>query len=430
MNTILMFILYFISGTIACISTVYLYSNIIQMKPVIVKKYLIIGIGCLILQAYFQMINLSTFAPILTFGWMILFGRKFFNTSWRETIIALIMVWIILLLIDMLIMFHMNHIELYNFNSAVIHIFKTLSSVTMSVLLILVSKLPFFIKGLNKVFKELDKITVRKLGVVLAIALYFVLGLLCYKHMNNENALNYLVIVILIAIITLIVLLYLIYLNYEIVVLKSTNDIIEQNNEVLLKTLNEYRIMKHNINNRLIGIKSVGNKNTKIMVNEILKEYDSNKYLKTEVPFMPNGTNGFILEKLYAYADKDLHVQIDNNFDGKLLDILGPKNYNLLCEALGVTLDNALESASQTKEKIVFLEFSEEDKNVTVKVMNTFKGVIDTEELGTIEYTSNKLNGHGLGLYSLFNKNTIYITTSIKDNVFKSEIKVDKKIEH
>ena len=52
------------------------------MKPVIVKKYLIIGIGCLILQAYFQMINLSTFAPILTFGWMILFGRKFFNTSY------------------------------------------------------------------------------------------------------------------------------------------------------------------------------------------------------------------------------------------------------------------------------------------------------------------------------------------------------------
>ena len=124
-----------------------------------------------------------------------------------------------------------------------------------------------------------------------------------------------------------------------------------------------------------------------------------------------------------------MKVQIDNNVKGKLLDILGPKNYNLLCEALGITLDNALESASQTKGKIVFLEFSEEEKTVNIKIMNTFKGSIDTEKLGTIEYTSNKLNGHGLGLYSLFNKNTIYITTSIKNNLFRSEIKVNKKIE-
>ena len=164
-------------------------------------------------------------------------------------------------------------------------------------------------------------------------------------------------------------------------------------------------------------------------VNEILKEYDSNKYLKSEIPFMPSGLNGFILEKFYAYADKNLKIQIDNNVKGKLLDILGPKNYNLLCEALGVTLDNALESASQTKDKIIFLEFTETEKTVNIKVMNTFKGIIDIEKLGTIEYTSNKLNGHGLGLYSLFNKNTLYITTSIKNNLFRSEIKIDKKTE-
>ena len=78
-------------------------------------------------------------------------------------------------------------------------------------------------------------------------------------------------------------------------------------------------------------------------------------------------------------------------------------------------------------DKIIFLEFTETEKTVNIKVMNTFKGIIDTEKLGTIEYTSNKLNGHGLGLYSLFNKNTLYITTSIKNNFFRSEIKINKK---
>ncbi len=426
---IIIFVLYFISIMAGYISSIYLYSQIVQRKPVIKKSYIYLSILCFLLQALLQMKGLAIAAPLFTFGWLIIFGKKLFQTSWRETIICFIMIWVILFLIDVLTMFHMNSIELYNFDPLVVQIFKGLSSITMSILLILVAKFPFIIKGLSKLFKELNRITVQKAGVVLAIVLYFALGTLCYRHMNNENDVVYLVIVLLVSVISILVLLYLIYLNYEIVVLKSTNDIIGQNNETLLKTLNEYRIMKHNINNKLLGIKSVGNKDTRTMINEILKEYDSNKYLKSEIPFMPSGLNGFILEKFYAYADKNLKIQIDNNVKGKILDILGPKNYNLLCEALGVTLDNALESASQTKDKIIFLEFTETEKTVNIKVMNTFKGIIDTEKLGTIEYTSNKLNGHGLGLYSLFNKNTLYITTSIKNNFFRSEIKVDKKIE-
>ena len=425
----LIFLLYFISGAMVYSSAIYLYSKILNAKPNIDRKYLILIFICLGFQAFLQVTNYSSVAPIFTFIWLIIFGKKFFNTSWKEAIICLMIVCILLFLIDVLTMFHMDQIDLYNFEPLIIQIFKGLSSVTMSILLILIAKFPFIINSLSKLFKALSRLTVRKVGVVLAIILYFVLGTLCYKHMSNESDAVYLVIILLISLISLLVLLYLIYLNYEIVVLKSTNEIIENNNETLLKTLNEYRIMKHNINNKLLGIKSVGNENTKEMINEILKEYDSNKYLKTEIPSIPNGANGFILEKLYAYADKNLKVQIDNNVKGKLLDILGPKNYNLLCEALGITLDNALESASQTKGKIVFLEFSEEEKTVNIKIMNTFKGSIDTEKLGTIEYTSNKLNGHGLGLYSLFNKNTIYITTSIKNNLFRSEIKVNKKIE-
>lgn len=426
---IIIFMLYFISGAMVYSSAIYLYSKILNAKPKINCKYLILIILCLAFQAFLQVTNYSSIVPIFTFIWLIIFGKKFFNNSWKETIICLMIVWILLFLIDVLIMFHMNRIELYNFEPLIIQIFKGVSSVTMSIFLILFAKFPFIINGLSKLFKALSNLTVRTACVTLAIVLYFALGTLCYRHMNHENDIVYLIIILLVSVISILALLYLIHLNYEIVVLKSTNDIIEHNNETLLKTLNEYRIMKYNINNKLLGIKSVGNKDTRIMINEILKEYDSNKYLKSEIPFMPSGLNGFILEKFYAYADKNLKIQIDNNVKGKLLNILGPKNYNLLCEALGVTLDNALESASQTKDKIIFLEFTETEKTVNIKVMNTFKGIIDTEKLGTIEYTSNKLNGHGLGLYSLFNKNTLYITTSIKNNFFRSEIKVDKKTE-
>lgn len=420
------FILYFLSIMIGYLSSIYLYSKILQKKPVIKTHYILLGILCFLLQTFLQLKGFAIATPFFTFMWLIIFGKKFFDTSWKETILCLVMIWVILLLIDILTMFHMNQIELYNFDPMVIQIFKGLSSITMSILVVLVAKLPIIVRGLTKIFKELSRLTVRKVGVIFTLVLYFILGLLCYKHMNNEQDIIYLSIIILISLITLIVLIYVIYLNYEIVTLKATNEITENNNEVLLKTLNEYRIMKHNLNNKMLGIKSIGNKETKIMIDDIQKEYAMNKYLKNEIPSMPSGTNGFILEKLYNYADKDLKVQIDNTIKGKIINLLGPRNYNLFCEALGVTLDNALEAASESKDKIVFLEFREEKECVYVKVMNSFKGQIDTDALGTIEYTS-KSNGHGLGLYSLFNKKSLYITTSIKNNYFRSEIKVNKK---
>lgn len=420
------FLLYCLSGTMVFLSSVYLYSKIVGQKPEIDRKYLLAALICIVIQNYFQLQNYAVLGPIITIVWLIIFGRRFFKTSWKETILCLVMIWVILLLIDILTMFHMNQIELYNFDSMVIQIFKGLSSITMSILVVLVAKLPIIVRGLTKIFKELRRLTVRKVGVIFTLVLYFILGLLCYKHMNNDQDVIYLLIIILISLITLIVLIYVIYLNYEVVTLKATNEITENNNEVLLKTLNEYRIMKHNLNNKMLGIKSIGNKKTKIMIDDIQKEYATNRYLKNEMPSMPSGTNGFILEKFYNYADKDLKVQIDNTIKGKIINLLGPRNYNLFCEALGVTLDNALEAASESKDKIVFLEFREEKECVYVKVMNSFKGQIDMDALGTIEYTS-KSNGHGLGLYSLFNKKSLYITTSIKNNYFRSEIKVNKK---
>ena len=423
---VFIFFLYCLSGTMVFLSSIYLYSKIVGQKPEIDKKYLYAALICIGIQNYFQLKNYAVLGPIITIVWLVIFGRKFFKTSWKETILCLVMIWVILLLIDILTMFHMNRIELYNFDPMVTQIFKGLSSITMSILVVLVAKLSIIVQGLTKIFKELSRLTVRKVVIIFTLVLYFILGLLCYKHMNNQQDIIYLSIIILISLITLIVLVYVIYLNYEIVTLKATNEITENNNEVLLKTLNEYRIMKHNLNNKMLGIKSIGNKETKIMIDDIQKEYAMNKYLKNEIPSMPSGTNGFILEKLYNYADKDLKVQVDNTIKEKVIDLLGPRNYNLFCEALGVTLDNALEAASESKDKIVFLEFREEKECVYVKVMNSFKGQIDTDALGTIEYTS-KSNGHGLGLYSLFNKKSLYITTSIKNNYFRSEIKVNKK---
>lgn len=111
-----------------------------------------------------------------------------------------------------------------------------------------------------------------------------------------------------------------------------------------------------------------------------------------------------------------------------MLESLGPRNYNSFCEALGITLDNALEACIKTEDKLLYLEFKEGKDSITIKVMNTFSGNIELDRLDTKEYTSKK-EGHGLGLYSLFNRKNIVITTSIKNNLFINVIKVKKQKE-
>ena len=140
---------------------------------------------------------------------------------------------------------------------------------------------------------------------------------------------------------------------------------------------------------------------------------------------MPLGINGLVLDKLYKYNEDNIEISITNKIKSRILKSVGPRSYNLFCEALGVTLDNALESAKESKNKFVYIEFRENKEVIQMKIMNTFHGNIDLDKLGTVNYTS-KSNGHGLGLYSLFGRKNLTITTSIKNNLFVNVIEVKK----
>ena len=76
---IIIFVLYFISIMAGYISSIYLYSQIVQRKPVIKKSYIYLSILCFLLQALLQMKGLAIAAPLFTFGWLIIFGKNFFK---------------------------------------------------------------------------------------------------------------------------------------------------------------------------------------------------------------------------------------------------------------------------------------------------------------------------------------------------------------
>ena len=112
--------------------------------------------------------------------------------------------------------------------------------------------------------------------------------------------------------------------------------------------------------------------------------------------------------------------------DSDLFDVLTPRKYNKLCETLGICLDNAVSASSKSKEKILQIVILENEKNVVIKVTNTFNSSLEIDKLGSLNYTTKK-NGHGIGLYSLFGRKDVTLKSSIINNLFESQITIKKK---
>lgn len=65
-------------------SAIYLYSKILNAKPKINCKYLILIILCLAFQAFLQVKNYSSIVPIFTFIWLIIFGKNFLTIPGKK----------------------------------------------------------------------------------------------------------------------------------------------------------------------------------------------------------------------------------------------------------------------------------------------------------------------------------------------------------
>ena len=150
-------------------------------------------------------------------------------------------------------------------------------------------------------------------------------------------------------------------------VLKLTNKLLEENNLTNKKVITEYSILKHNFESKLLGIKDVANKEAKILIDDLLEDTNSSVYIKNDINAMPLGINGLVMGKLAKHEKSNVNISITNDITSDILDVVSPRSYNLFCEALGVSLDNALESSKNTKEKLVYLKDEEDKLNSDIK---------------------------------------------------------------
>lgn len=394
-------------------------------KEKIYWKYITLTIlfsGICTLEYKYNLDTLNTITSMMSY--FILYYLVF-RKSIKETIYYGTAIFIIGTLIDIFTMFRSGILEVIEWNIDLV-IIRGIDTFIMEILLIGISSIKKVQDCAQALYKKIKKSKIPYLRFLLIMTFLLSLSLTFFYIIRNNIMTDipmslYLLIVSSVAFVAL-------YINreYNFYSLKETNENIIKSNEFYLDVVTDYRILKHNIIAQLNGVKSVANKESRKLIDDLIEQYNNSTHNVQDIKKMPVGINGLVYEKIYTFNNKEVRIGIDNKIESKVFDNLTPRTYNLLCEALGILLDNALQATEKAKEKILMIDMREDEASYQIKIINTFEEFLEIEKLGTLKY-STKTTGHGLGLFSLIGKNKLKLKTSVINDLFLSEIIIDKK---
>ncbi len=259
------------------------------------------------------------------------------------------------------------------------------------------------IKKINKVAKRLINNLNRPIitGIVFILCLLSV-ATISYKAINNLSTKKYID-----SIFLLLFFLFLIYLivynKYKVVKeVKKTEELLDMMT-IYEKRIDEDRIIRHEMLNNLLALKSFKDKNSK----DFAKTLDdfimtcSNKSVGVKNIYkLPSGLKGIVYYKMNIASDKKINYNINISKQVNIkLEKENYKEYISLCKILGIIIDNAIEASEKTKDKLLIIDAYNEKDDIVIEVTNSCKEKdIDISSLYKKGYSS-KGNNRGFGLY-------------------------------
>lgn len=276
----------------------------------------------------------------------------------------------------------------------------------------------FYIKYIEKIKSFHFSLSIITIFVLL---IFFLFWLNAYKQIPRLHHI-YIVIGIIIFVFSFVVALYLIYEEYQTRILNKN---IVNENKYMKDIARQEKEFKHNLINNLLGIKTVASKKVNQLIDELISEYRTDYKNILNINDLPDGVLSIIYRKAYEENIDNLNLAVDNKIKKDLIDMLSPKNYNKFCTSIGILFDNALDAVKSCKEKIIEINFLEDEEYIYYIQKNSFNNIIDLERTGTKEYTTKK-SGHGIGLNYVKNLKNIETKNIVINNMFITKVKVKK----
>ena len=316
----------------------------------------------------------------------------------RRMIIITLIIWLIGTFLDLISMLFSSLVCLI-FNIDLIKYYNVFT-LSLSVLVVLV----FIIIGswnktrnlLIKVINYLSDIEYSNFTLIVFCIFNFILALCIFFNLDRIK-----VDVLIFIIILLLVFSFILLIKFRIndVENKKYLKTLKENNDFYIRMDDENRIFKHNLIAKLSSIKSVSNKKAIALIDDFVIKNNKGMNYSKKMKTIPYGLNGIIHQKTYPYLE-DINFKLINKINTDIFKVLKPRRYNVLVEKLMVSLDNAIESSLNSRNKVVVISLYDDEENIYVEIKNSFAHIIDVDNLGSLNY-STKGKRRGLGLFSI-----------------------------
>jgi two-component system sensor histidine kinase AgrC len=177
------------------------------------------------------------------------------------------------------------------------------------------------------------------------------------------------------------------------------------------KVLDNYRIINHENNNRLLTIRSMttSKKIKNYIDNEIDNRLIDSKVLYREVSDVPgNGLRGIIYSKLLLIKNLGLEYELNIDRSVRLIDVnyIDKKTMYDVIKLIGIFIDNAIEEEKKKEDGFIIIELYNENDNLLITITNSIEKNTNIKKLYCKgKTTKGKNRGYGLALAKLIVNN-------------------------
>ena len=353
------------------------------------------------------------------------------NKNINNGLVYSLFIFLLMALIEIILSVLLNLVVNFNnYYSDNINISIIIFSTLISLFMFLITKVKF-------IKKAIDKISLNDKVIFIFIVFLIILSVLIIENNKivlKENDLSILINVF-IYLSIIFGLFLVIYLSYK------KNIIYERYNQTLdfveeyEKIIDEQGKRNHEFNNQLLVIYGYLNnkKELKNYLDSITKDHKTGQnYFIRQLSRFPNGgLKGLLYYKISKMKDNNIkyYLYVSNDIKKKLKNI-DIKKYKDITKVFGVLLDNAIEAATESKDKEVVMDFKVDGNYIIFNISNTYDKKDDLNNVGTKRFTTKGL-GHGFGLSLvkdiIKNNNYLDLSTSFTEKEFIQTFLIDLK---
>lgn len=368
------------------------------------KKNIILIILLAIIYIVFYTINYFISKILLKFIIGFFITITIFDAPIHKVIIAYIVYILIALVADLLnACIYMQFISLNQLRGNWIYILLSNSTVILTMIFIVNIKPLIF--RIRKFIENL--IFFNNYEVQIFFFLILLAAISLFYNMTAIYKINYEYIINLIITLSFFIILFIyVHNNLNYFNLQKEYDSLFSYVKQFEDTIDNMNLSNHEYKNQLAMLKGYieENENQRCLelINDMTKEmYKQDTKILSELKNIPKGgLKGLLYYKIITVNNNNLKLGIDISKDvTKKLDKLELSQIKILCQLIGIYLDNAIDASKLSKKKLIAIEIYKMNNDIQFVFSNTYvEKNLKINKIGNKGYTT-KGSGHGNGIY-------------------------------